>query len=262
MDFCIIPPNKHLELMNEGSRFFCLAQNYIKDHSYRDFFKHKVAQGKFVILDNGTGDFDLVSEDALINVVKDLMPSEVIPPDVLFNSIATVRNLESFINRMEQERLLGKVKVFGCPQGATREEWLWVYKYMLYHPHVDVLGFSKIAVPYAFLGLKDDEGIMPARNLAYDILKGQGLIQKPIHLLGMGSPLEMVHYLNDPLMRSTDSCNSVWSAMNQIKWNEGNFIRIKTPKDYFERQLTEQQEALALNNIFWFESLLNPQNKL
>ena len=257
MNFYVIPPLNHLDLMNEGDRFFCLAQLYIKDHNYREFFKKKVAQGKWVTLDNGAGDHDLISEDVLISVAEDLMPSEVIPPDVLFNGIATIRNLESFIGKMKERNLLGKIEIFACPQGINKEEWLFVYKYMLYHPNVTTLGFSKIAVPYAFLLKKDDQMIMEARHLAYDTLKAQGLIQKPIHCLGAGDPREFLHYKSDPLMRSTDSCFSVWSAMNNISWSDGNYARIKTPRDYFDRTISEKEEALVYKNIFWFRDLVS-----
>jgi hypothetical protein len=257
MQFYVIPPVDSLHLMEQGDRIFVLAHLWIQHPQYREFVLDKKNKGWYITLDNSAAEKELVTEDILINIVKDLEPDEVISPDVLFDSIATIRNLESFINRMTKENLLGKVKVFGCPQGANYNEWIWVYKYMLCHPHVDVIGFSKIAVPHAFLGLKNDQGIMEARHLAYDTLKAQGLIQKPIHLLGMGSPLEMTYYLNDPLMRSTDSCNTVWSGMNAIVFEQGNFERIPTPKDYFERSINLEETMYIESNIEWFKNLLH-----
>lgn len=261
MEFYVIPPLGELELMNLGDRYFCLAQLYMDPANveYRNFFKQKVAEGKWVTLDNGAGDHSLVNEDMLINATLDLMPSEVIPPDVLFDGITTIRNLESFLTAMEQRGLLGKVEVFGCPQGANKDEWLFVYKYMLNHPHVNTIGFSKIAVPFAFLEAKDDTLIREARVMAYDMLKAAGLIRKPIHCLGAGDPREFIRYQNDPLMRSTDSCFSVWSAMNNISWSLGQFERIKTPHDYFTRPVTEDQKDLAIQNIKWFRTfIVNP----
>jgi hypothetical protein len=48
----------------------------------------------------------------------------------------------------------------------------------------------------------------------------------------------------------------VWSGMNKISWADKNYIRIATPKDYFERSLTEEQEAIAYKNIFWLKESL------
>lgn len=256
MDFYVIPPLSHLHLMNKGDRFFCLAQLYINNKEYRDFFHKKREEGAWITLDNGAGDHDLVTEEALINVALDLQPNEVIPPDVLFDGVKTIRNLESFIELMKEKRLLNKVKVFACPQGKNKEEWLFVYDYMLYHPHVDVIGFSKIAVPYAFLGAKNDTLIKESRHMVYDYLKAKGKIIKPIHCLGAGDPREFEYYKNDPLMRSTDSCFSVWSGMNKVVWEEENFIRIPTPKDYFTRDIDPECFPAIASNIEWLRGKL------
>jgi hypothetical protein len=249
----IIPPNSNLDLMHLGDSFFCLAQHYIKNEEYRNFFKARVAEGKWVTLDNGAGDFALITEDILFDCMKDLRPSEVIPPDVIFDKDTTLKNLEQFIGRMAEEDLLSDIEIFACPQGATKEDWIECYKSMLENPYVATLGFSKIAVPFAFLGKKNDEGIAEARNMAYDYLVENNLLTKPIHCLGMGSPEEFSHYTS-PLMRSSDSCNTVWSAMNDIKFKEGNFTRIKTPHDYFERTVTDAQIAVAKDNVEFLRS--------
>ena len=45
MDFYVIPPNNHLELMKLGDRYFCLSQIYLRNEEYRNFFKARVAEG-------------------------------------------------------------------------------------------------------------------------------------------------------------------------------------------------------------------------
>jgi hypothetical protein len=259
MDFYVIPPTADLELMNQGDRFFCLAQLYMKpeNNAYREFFKHKKMQGKWVTLDNGAGDFDIVTAEDLFEIMIDLCPSEVIPPDILFDGLRTIRNLETFTRSMYDVDLLKTIQTLGCPQGATKEEWLFVYKYMLAHPYVSTIGLSKIAVPKAFLDATNDKSIMESRHMCYDLLKSQGLIQKPIHFLGAGDMNEFAYYKNDPLMRSTDSCNTIWSGMNQIAFKENNFKRIPTPHDYFDRSISPLQQTIAEENIEWFRDQLH-----
>lgn len=252
----VIPPNSNLELMHLGDSYFCLAQHYIKNEEYRNFFKARVAEGKWVTLDNGAGDFALITEDILFDCMKDLRPSEVIPPDVIFDKDTTLKNLEQFIGRMAEENLLSDIEIFACPQGATKEDWLECYKEMLNNAYVATIGMSKIAVPFAFLGKKNDEGIKEARNMAFDYLQSQNLLQKPLHFLGMGDPTEFAHYANSPFARSTDSCNTVWSAMNNIKFKEGNFTRIKTPHDYFDRTITEAEISIAKDNVEFLRTQL------
>lgn len=260
MDIYVIPPVSKLSLMNEGDRFFCLCQLYLKHPKYREFFKQKVKDGAWVTLDNGAGDHDIVSERDLYKIMADLHPSEVIPPDFLFDGITTIRTFERFVRQViDYNHVTSKqaIEIFACPQGKTESDWLFVYRYFLDNPMVNTIGFSKIAVPFAFFNATGDTQIKEARNYAYQLLKGKNLIRKPIHLLGMGDPREMELYLKDPLIRSTDSCNTVWSAMNGISFFDGNFDRVPTPKDYFDRTLTDFDENLALNNIKWFKDLVN-----
>lgn len=260
IDFYTIPPNSQMGMMHLGKRYFCLAQHYYNNEEYRNFFKQQRDVGHWVTLDNGAGDHALITEDILVWCMKDLMPNEVIPPDVLFDKQTTITNLESFIDRMVKEDLIDKIEIFFCPQGKDKQEWLECYEYGICRSVVKTIGMSKLAIPHAWNGdASNDQGIMEARHAAVDHLLEVGLIQKPLHFLGMGSPLEMQKYkeLNNPLFRSTDSCNSIWSAMNEFDWTKAQFQRIRTPHDYFEREMTEEQIILAKSNIEWFENLLS-----
>jgi len=251
MDFYIIPPLKNLQLMHNGDRYFCLAQLYASDKEYKTFFKS--LSESWITLDNGAGDHDLVSEDALFKVMKDLKPNEVIPPDILFEKDATIESAKKFIQRMKDEGLFDQIEVLFCPQGATREEWIECYTWGLENEDVATIGLSKIAVPRAWFQLGKDEGIMEARHNCFNYLKVNKLLQKPLHLLGSGNPLEFQYYQQfdeGSFVRSSDSCNSVWSAMNGLDWTEGQFDRIPTPKNYFDRKpLTQKQLIIAENNI-------------
>lgn len=262
MDFYVIPPLAHLELMHQGNRYFCLAQLYKKSPEYREFFRQVRRDGGWITLDNGAGDHDIVTLQDLFNIVMDLHPSEVIPPDYLFDASKTLAVLTEFLCIYYASGEYPNTQLFACPQGATKEEWLTCYKTMLQIPQVNTIGFSKIAIPYAFLGKTGDIGIAEARNLAYDTLKSLDLLQKPIHCLGMGSPKEFDHYKGDSLIRSTDSCNTVWSAMNDISFSRNEFDRIPTPKDYFDRTISKDQLVVAQSNIDWFKGRLKENDYL
>lgn len=258
MEFCVISPLSRLDLMEQGDRVFVLSQLWRRSEEYREKVRELKAQGKWIILDNGCGDFDVTttSED-LLQIVKELRPNEVIPLDVLYNRDATLYNLTSFIGMLEFEGLLGQVEIFAVPQGKDKEDWMTCYLEMLNNPLVKTIGFSKITVPNVFGTGVDDQGIMEGRHLCYETLKQEGFLTKPIHCLGAGDPREFVKYLGDSMMRSTDSCFSVWAAMNNISWEEGNFERIKTPHDYFDREMTEDQVETAVSNINFLKKVLN-----
>jgi hypothetical protein len=254
MDFFIIPPLKHLDLMNLGQRYFCLAQHYLKSEEYRQFFKNKVKEGKWVLLDNGIGDHSPVTQNDLFDIMVDLKPNEVIPVDTLFNKDQTLLNLDSFIKKMDEKNLLSKIEIFACPQGYTKDEWLECYSYMLEHPNVNTIGMSKLSIPWCFKKVRGDVLISESRHLAFDYLRYNDLLNKPLHFLGMGDPNEFQYYINyndhdDSMIRSSDSCYSVLAAINGISFKNGNFQRIPTPKNYFDLEMTEDQIDLAKENI-------------
>ena len=257
MDLYIIPPVSALELMHKGDRIFCLTQIYLKNEEYREFMKARVAEGCWVTLDNGVGDHDPITQDVLFETMKDLNPSEVIPLDTLFDMNRTMKNLDDFIERMADEGMLDdSIQILGCPQGNTKEEWLECYQYMLENPDVSAIGLSKITVPHVFLGESGDQGIAKARNICFDYLKENDLLKKPLHLLGAGDPREFDHYNNHPMIRSNDTCNWVWSGINGISFEEGDFERIKTPKDYFDRIIPTNMYTYAEDNIKWVRKRL------
>jgi hypothetical protein len=257
MEFYVIPPLSQLDLINSGERVFVLAQLWLKDENYRKFILDQKTQGKWITLDNGVGDHDFISQEDLLKVVQDLMPNEVIALDVLYNSEATIYNLERFIDMMRANDLLDKVQIFGAPQGNTKIDWLDCYTHMVSHPDVSTIGLSKIALPHIYKTGTNDVGIMEARHACYEELKRAELIIKPIHCLGAGDPREFLKYINDPLMRSTDSCFSIWAAMNGIDWHEGDFTRVRTPRDYFDREISQEQIKLAERNIDFLKKVLN-----
>ena len=254
MDFYVIPPRAHAELMDLGDRYFCLAQQYQKDETYRQFFKERVQQGKWVTLDNGVGDHDFISQDELFDIMIDLQPSEVIPLDVLKNGKQTFVNAVEFILRMKKEGLQN-IEVLAVPQGNTLDEWLECYVQLSNLSEVSTLGMSKLAIPWVISQSTHDRNIGRDRNQMMDILKEEKLFRKQLHFLGAGEPTEFVHYINNPFVRSTDSCFTIWSGSNNVRFDD-NYQRIPTPKNYFDLILNENQLSLAKENIEIFRKIL------
>lgn len=256
MQFYTIPPRAHLDLMELADRYFCLAQQYKKDKHYRRFFKQKVAEGQWVTLDNGVGDHDFISQDELFEIMKDLRPSEVIPLDVLFDGKQTFVNAVEFILRMKQEGL-DNIEVLAVPQGNTLDEWLDCYIQLSNLSEVKTLGMSKLAIPWVISQSTHDTNIARDRHKMFDILQEERLFRKELHFLGAETPLEFEYYKNNPFVRSTDSCFSIFSAINGFEWGKNEFDRIPTPKNYFDLKMTQEQIERAKRNIHILKNLVH-----
>lgn len=236
MDFYVISPVSNLEPMKLGDRIFALAHLWVQFPEYRQFIKDRKEEGWFITLDNSAAERALVTEDILIDICKELMPNEVIAPDVLFDKDATIANAIAFKERIEREGLveLFNIDIFFCPQGKTKEDWLEAYKWGINQEWIDVIGFSKIAVPQAWLpDWKDDQGIKEARHMAYDYLKERDMLKKPIHCLGQGSYTEFDYY-DHPMMRSTDSVYPVLAAAHGVDFTKDSETRVPTPHNFLE----------------------------
>ena len=233
MDVYVISPVSNLEPMNLGDRIFALAHLWVQFPHYREFILKKQEEGYWITLDNSAAERSLVTEDVLINICHELMPDEVIAPDVLFDKDETIKNALSFRIRMEKEGLLNVINIFFCPQGKTKQDWLEAYTWGINQEWIHTIGFSKIAVPNAFLNQTNDQGIKEARHMAYDYLKQKGMLVKPIHCLGQGDPTEFAYYA-DPMMRSTDSVYPVFAASLGQDFSKDHTTRTPTPHNFLE----------------------------
>ncbi len=236
MDFYVISPVSNLEPMRLGDRIFVLAHLWVQYKDYREFIYQLIDEepDRWITLDNSAAERALVTEDILIEICKELIPSEVIAPDVLFDKDATIANAIKFRDRLEKEGLLDTIDIFFCPQGKTKQDWLEAYEWGINQDWINTIGFSKIAVPQAWLpNWKDDQGIKEARHMAYDYLKENGLLVKPIHCLGQGSYTEFAYY-DHPMMRSTDSVYPVLAAAHGVDFTKDSETRIPTPHNFLE----------------------------
>jgi hypothetical protein len=260
MKFYTIPPNKHLELMDEGDRYFCLAHHYKTDQNYRKHFLNlkKDNSTAWITLDNGAAEHSTVTEEDLLEITSELQPNEVIPPDVLFDKEQTLKNFRSFIEKLQKYKLYN-TSIFACPQGATKSVWLECFYQMLVNPLVKCIGLSKIAVPKCWNDAEGDKLIAKSRNQCIKDLIDKKLLLKPIHLLGMGEHDEFDYYLNNkiPNIRSSDSCYTILAAINGIDFEKGDNTRIPTTNEYFDVKLTDEQIALFKKNINYLKRKYN-----
>jgi hypothetical protein len=265
MKFYVIPPVTKLDLTlyNKQNNVYCLAHLCLKKHNplnyqeYKDFFKKCVKQKKYVTLDNGTAEGNLINNKELIKLVKYIIPSEVVTPDVLYNNKQTIKQTKKFIILMKKNNLLDKTILFGVPQGKTIKEYLESYIWFLNNKDIKVIGLSKLSVPKCFSIITNTFDVAVNRRYLVKLLNELMLIKKPIHLLGMRNPTEYRVYKNIDNIRSTDSCFTVLLATQYKKIDELKPVDfIETPHNYFHTVLNKKQLKIAKHNIRWFKKEL------
>ena len=103
MDFYVISPVSNLEPMRLGDRIFVLAHLWVQYKDYREFIYQLIDEepDRWITLDNSAAERALVTEDILIEICKELIPSEVIAPDVLFDKDVIMNMVKSFSNDID-----------------------------------------------------------------------------------------------------------------------------------------------------------------
>lgn len=79
MQFCLIPPPKLVHLAEHFPRGFCLAQWLERHEIYREYYKNFP---HFVIMDNGVYEDELVSDDTLVDLAREVKPDLLVIPDI------------------------------------------------------------------------------------------------------------------------------------------------------------------------------------
>lgn len=258
MRIFVTPPVKHLELSELGDKnFYILGQLYKRSQEYRDYTKKAIENGRFTILDSGVGDEgEVLTNEELFELTKEIQPNEVIPLDSLYNRIETLRNFNQFLSWLKEERAKENLQfttLLACPQGKNWDEWLSCYRYFLVNKYVSCIGMSKKAIPY----IMKNENIAFSRSLVVSRLKGLGLLKKQLHFLGQGDPREFIPYKN-ARFRSTDSCYPILAAMNGIDLSDREkFERVPTPADYFDREIAPETMELIKKNVQFLRECCN-----
>ena len=183
-----------------------LSQYYKSIPEYREFFLKRRQRGDFIILDNGAAELKKsVQGLSVIDITRELKPTLVVAPDVIYNKNATITLTEQFLraNWLELQDL--GVKVMAVPQGETPEEWLECYKRFNSDPHVAWLGISMFYTPKFTSRLEVLKRIAPT-------------VKKPCHLLGLwNDPFGLLEERKFDFVQSVDTAKPVEYAIEGIK---------------------------------------------
>lgn len=289
MKVCVITPVSHLDLASYGNGIhMALSHIALESDDYVEAYHRFKNKGEYIILDNSAFELEKqgkgLDPKPVIDAAKLIGVDEVIATDVLCEGDATVASTRNFIKEFREaygeETRQGKPvpKIMAVPQGKSVEEWTDCYLRLVAMDGVDVVGFSKIAVPISFGGPKArkiDGGVTQGRLKLYDYLDENQLWpfdlnrNVKVHLLGgdswSGYELASINKHTGEfgpisqrrLIRSNDTSAPVWYGANGVAFNPfsgkaSKFIEEK-PDLEDKRQTTsemiKENYALVMKNI-------------
>lgn len=257
-DFKYMPivPINHLNLLEEQDGYLMLVQ-LLQNKTYKDFYLQR-NKNIFTILDNGQYEGYNCTNEELWEACEVVKPNVVCAPDVFMNKEETIKKTINFLhyfNKVCQQ----DIEIMVIPQGNSPEDFLeCLNKMNIYMPQTNTqaytwIGLSKLGVLNAF----------NSRRQCIEYLKNHGypLDKYNYHFLGCNEPREIVDAYESGA-RSMDSCLPVLYATENkiIPLDLSLKERIKTPKDYFERKLNDEQNNLAYYNIKELKELIKDRN--
>lgn len=198
-----IVPSDILDEIKDRDMFMSLTNVAINNDQYLQFYIDRVNEGKFVLLDNGTGDLDYQTMDKVLEIAKKLNPSEIILSDILGDCDATLQESEKSKKYFRDNGYKGQFMF--TPQGKTFEEWCRCYD-QFDKSDVATIGISKFVTEF----WNDDN----AREKCLEYINGA----YPTHLLGCWKNINEVVECSKKFdnVRSSDSAICYIYAMSNM----------------------------------------------
>ena len=138
-----IVPRAYLEETANQSHHIALYQELAKNDEYLEFYKRMLAEGKFVMMDNGAAEGVNPTLEELLPVYDELQPSEIILPDVVGQKEETLNRSKNAYTKLVEMGYHERMQFMAVPQGATFSEWLECMHIMIKQEHITTIGVSK-----------------------------------------------------------------------------------------------------------------------
>ena len=219
-----IVPTDLLYLIENRDFYMCLANIANINSEYLEFYKRKSQEGKFILLDNGEAEGNQMDLDNMLDIIKEINPSEIILNDELNNREKTIE--KSFI-ALDFYKSKGYDKqLMFVAQGIDFIDWCENFQEKELLKNIHTIGIPKVI---------SKKWTTYDR---YDCCKQLSILNFDIHLLGCNEPLNYLKYFNKlKNIRSIDTALSYLKAKANEKIDIG--IRPNTTMDFINHQLLD-----------------------
>jgi hypothetical protein len=236
-----IVPIAYLDLIRNDDYFLALAHVAEESKKYRNFFRDRAREGKFVILDNGAWEGGSLDIERLALLVEEMEATELILPDVLYSGAETLMKSYKAMVWLK-DRGYNELSLMAVGQGLNVHEWDMCVAPMCSWS-IDCIGIPKHIV----------KNVGPtARALCAKTLKKvPAFIERSVkdsievHLLGCwNDPMEVAWVRKEIRVRGADSAIAYSFAQEGLSFGEGD--RPKKPIDFSD---TKTNKKLLAENI-------------
>ena len=239
----ISPTNALKKVSSLGDIEFCLAP-YCCDPEYMEYFIEAKKKGRYVILDNGVAENELISNDKLVKLVIEMKVDELIIPDVIGDYEKTNKIRKEFLKKYYSILSENDIKIQSVIQGNTFGDYLGEILELEDDERVDVIGVPFRMNFCKFNKTSDRENCMYNRIM---FLKYIYFSRKPIHLLGNNLPVELI-LISHPNIRSCDSKLMARYGLSKKVWCWNDTDKPEK-KLYINDKMSKQQIEITIENI-------------
>ena len=225
----IICPIAYLSYFASKSNFHLILPHLIQYPKYKGFYKKRVHQGDFILLDNSI--FELgysLEKEKLLAIAQDMKVSEVVAPEVWHDKEGTIKLVEEFMEYHDVTK--STVNILAMATGNTEEEIIETFFQWNRHPKINSLGLP-FSLDYEIKGVSDNIKSLTLKRVLnrwhlVDSLnkyaKASSQVIKPTHLMGLSDALELQRYKGDNYywIRSNDSSTAFVHGYNSIKYTD------------------------------------------
>lgn len=241
MELMLITPKRHLEIQQFLPGRFCLAHIAARDEEYKNHFKQASIHhhgNHRVMLDNGCFEEDLVSDEVLVSLTREIKPEWLIIPDLLNEDVdrnyaRAMQFIQVWIGEIPET-----TKLMFVPQVEPKKRALndlnRIVQTASSNAHIQGLGLCRDALGNAcrpFTHTKDQE-----LNRFWYLTHAFSPSDPPkiyLHCLGVGDRVDLIqHYW---MVDSMDTASFFHQGMFGQRITNGTLIPIcKRPKYYFD----------------------------
>lgn len=268
MKLALIPPVAHLDYTRRTDYQLVLAhlladKRYGKNYALHYSRLRNASKNEYIIIDNGAAEGSTVSDEVLLSMARFVGADEIVMPDVLGDSEATIERGDQFVDAVAQRALkypeLTEKKYGFVAQGKSVQECIYTATAAFQDGSelahwVDVLYLPRLLINETQDTSARIKAALELRGLCLDY-------ELDIHFLGASplAPYELFDIatrnkktLDYSHVRGMDTSMPFnwafsWCTLDPVPQSVLRLIH--RPDNYFDLEMSQQQEAFADWNI-------------